>query len=187
MRGANPVEAARLGLLIFLGSETMLFAGFVAAFLVFRLGAPVWPPPLQPRLPVEVTGVNTAILLSSGAPLWWALRAIRRGSQDGLRRGLAWTALLGAVFLGVQGYEWERLVRFGLTLASGSYGATFYTLIGAHGIHVLGALVWLSVTLIAASRGSFTARAHAPVVACGMYWYFVIFLWPVLYVLVYLR
>src|SRR5574337_38012 len=181
------VSNAVLGMLGFLWAETMFFAGLVAAFLYLRLGAQVWPPPFPPRLPVEVTGVNTAILLSSGVPLWWALRAIRRGSQDSLMQGLAWTALLGAVFLGVQGYEWTRLVRFGLTLASGSYGATFYTLIGAHGIHVLGALVWLSVILFLARRGRFTARAHAPVVACGMYWYFVIFLWPILYVLVYLR
>lgn len=181
------VSNAVLGMLAFLWTETMFFAGLVAAFLYLRLGAPVWPPPFQPRLPVEVTAVNTAILLLSGLTLARALRAIRRESRDGLVKGLGQTALLGAIFLGVQGYEWARLVNFGLKLSSGTYGATFYTLVGIHGVHVLGALVWLSVILIAASRGRFTARAHVPVLVCGMYWYFVVFLWPILYVLVYLK
>jgi heme/copper-type cytochrome/quinol oxidase subunit 3 len=181
------VSNAVLGMLAFLWAEAMFFAGLVAAFLYLRLGAPVWPPPLQPRLPVEATAVNTVILLLSGLTLAQALRAIRRGSRAGLVKGLGQTALLGAIFLGVQGYEWARLVNFGLKLSSGTYGATFYTLIGTHAAHVFAALVWLSVILIAASRGSFTARAHVPVLACGMYWYFVIFLWPILYVLVYLR
>ena len=181
------ISNAVLGMLAFLWAETMFFAGLVTAFLYLRLGASVWPPPLQPRLPVEVTGINTAILLLSGVTLAQALRAIRRGSQDGLTNGLVRTALLGAIFLGVQGYEWVRLVNFGLKLSSGIYGATFYTLIGIHGVHVFAALIWLSIILFTSRRGSFTAQAHVPVLVCGMYWYFVIFLWPVLYLLVYFK
>jgi cytochrome c oxidase subunit 3 len=181
-----PVSNGVLGMLVFLGAETMVFAGLVAAFLVLRLGALVWPPPFQPRLPVEATGVNTAVLLLSSLTLRRALRAIRAGDQRGLTRGLGWTGLLGAIFLAIQGYEWARLLAFGLTVSSGAYGATFYTLVGAHGLHVMGALVWLSLVLLAARGGNFTARAHEPVVVCAMYWSFVVFVWPVLYVLVYL-
>ncbi|MBI4240286.1 MAG: heme-copper oxidase subunit III [Candidatus Rokubacteria bacterium] len=181
-----PIDAARLGMLIFLGSETMLFAGFVAAFLVFRLGAAVWPPPFQPRLPVGVTGVNTWVLLLSGYTMWRALRAVRRGDQAGLARRLAQTGLLGVAFLTVQGYEWGRLLEFGLTASSGVYGGTFYTLIGAHAAHVLGALTWLSIILTGATRGRYTAEDHVGVSLCGMYWYFVVALWPILYTLVYL-
>ena len=178
------IDAARLGILIFLGSETMLFAGFVAAFLVFRLGAPVWPPPYQPRLPVEVTGVNTAVLLLSGFTMWRALGAVRRGNQAGLARNLAFTALLGVTFLGVQGYEWARLLEFGLTASSGIYGGTFYTLIGAHALHVLGALTWLAIILVRLER--YTAQDHVGLSVFRTYWSFVVALWPVLYTLVYL-
>jgi len=181
------IDNARLGMLIFLGAETMLFAGLIGAFLVLRLGAQVWPPPFQPRLPVGVTGVNTLILLASSLTMTRALRAIRRGDGDGLTAGLVQTALLGLIFLTVQGYEWARLVHFGLTVSSGAYGATFYTLIGAHGVHVFAAVVWLSVVLVLALKGRFTAQRRVPVSLCGMYWYFVVFLWPVLYTLVYLR
>ena len=177
-QGHHRVDSAMVGMLIFLGSETMLFAGFIAAFLVFRLAAPVWPPPLQPRLPVEVTAVNTAVLLLSGYTMWRALRAARDGDQGGLARSLTLTGLLGTTFLGVQGYEWARLVTFGLTAPSGIYGGTFYTLIGAHAVHVLAALAWLGIILI--------VRNPSGVLVFGMYWYFVVALWPILYTLVYL-
>ena len=181
------VSNAVLGLLMFMAAETMLFAGLIAGFLVLRYGAAVWPPPFQPRLPIEVTGVNTAVLLGSSVTMLRALSAIRRGNQAGLVGGLGLTAVLGATFLGVQGYEWVRLVGFGLTVTSGSYGATFYTLIGTHGLHVLGALIWLGIVLVRAWGGHFSARAHTPVVVCAMFWSFVVFLWPILYLLVYLR
>lgn len=177
---------ARLAMLMFLGTEAVFFAGFIGAFLVLRLSAPVWPPPAQPRLPVEVTGINTAILLASGYTMVRALRAVRRGDQAGLLTGLGQTALLGAAFLGVQGYEWARLLSFGLTVTSGAYGGTFYTLIGLHGVHVLGALAWLLITLARARQGRFTPRQHAGATLCGMYWCFVVGLWPILYLLVYL-
>lgn len=179
------INAARMGMLIFLGSETMLFAGFIAAFLVFRLGAPVWPPPLQPRLPVEVTAVNTTVLLLSGYTMWRALRATRYGDHAALGRSLVVTGLLGATFLGVQGYEWARLLKFGLTASSGVYGGTFYALIGTHAIHVLAALTWLSIILIGAGRGRSAGQDNARLSVFAMYWYFVVALWPILYALVY--
>ncbi len=180
------VSNARLGLLMFLGAEAMFFAGLIGAFLVFRLNSPVWPPLSQPRLPVAVTGINTAFLLLSAVTMHLALMAIRAGRQTALARHLLVTALLGGVFLGIQGYEWVRLVHFGLTMWSGIYGATFYTLIGCHGLHVFGAVIWLSVVLLMARQGHFTARRHAGVELCAMYWNFVVGLWPVLYALVYL-
>jgi heme/copper-type cytochrome/quinol oxidase subunit 3 len=173
-------------MLMLLTSETMFFGGLVGAFLVLRLGASVWPPPLQPRLPVGVTAVNTVALLLSSYTLVRALGAVRRDDQRGLRRWLRRTALLGALFLAVQGGEWLRLVRFGLTISSGIYGASFYTLIGAHGLHVLAALVWLTLVLTAAARGRYTSRHHVGLSTCAMYWHFVVALWPVLYLLVYL-
>lgn len=181
-----PVSNARLGMLIFLGFEAMFFAGLVGAFLVFRLGSPFWPPLGRPRLPIAVTWVNTALLLSSGYTMRSALRAIRAGDRQGLKIGLLTTALIGTVFLAIQGSEWVRLIRHGLTLSAGIYGATFYTLIGCHGLHVFGALVWLLIVLIGARGNRFSSRNHVAVELCGIYWYFVIAVWPVLFTLVYL-
>jgi heme/copper-type cytochrome/quinol oxidase subunit 3 len=180
------ISNARLAVLMFLVAETMFFSGLIGAFIVFRVAGPEWPPPFQPRLPVAVTGINTVILLLSGVTMRLALRAARRGSAGVLVKWLSATASLGAVFLAIQGYEWLRLIHYGLTLSSGVYGATFYTLIGCHGAHVLGAVLWLLVVLSQARRSRFSANRYAGVQLCAMYWTFVVGLWPVLYGLVYL-
>ncbi|HWP58817.1 MAG TPA: heme-copper oxidase subunit III [Candidatus Acidoferrales bacterium] len=180
------ISNARLGLIMFIAAETMLFAALIGAFLVFRLGSAVWPPPFQPRLPVAVTGVNTAILLASGWSARRALKRLRSGVPRGLARNLSLTALLGLAFLAIQGYEWVRLIHYGLTLSSGVYGATFYTLIGLHGAHVLGALIWLVFVVARIQRAILPLRQRTAVEICVLYWTFVVALWPVLYGLVYL-
>ena len=183
---APTVSNERLGLLVFLGAEAMFFAGLIGAFLVLRLGSEVWPPPSQPRLPVGVTGINTVILLFSGFTGHLALRAVRKGDSKGLIHWILTTVVLGTLFLSIQGYEWVRLVHFGLRVSSGVYGATFYTLIGFHGLHVFAAVIWLMIVLLRARRGGFTSQSHTGVEICSMYWTFVVGLWPVLYGLVYL-
>ena len=166
----------------------MLFAGLVGAFLVFRMGSITWPPPsqIQVRLPIEVTGINTVILLLSGYTMFRALRAIWTDRQRELRRWLLITGILGSIFLIVQGTEWFRLVHGGLTLSSGVYGSIFYVLIGCHALHVLGAVLWLLSVLVLAATGRFSANRHIGVEVCAIYWTFVVALWPILYVLVYL-
>ena len=180
------ISNARLGVFVFLGAEVMFFAGLIGAFLVYRLGSEVWPPLSQPRLPVAITGVNTVVLLFSGITVYLALRAIRLGKSTSLFQWLLTTVFLGAVFLVVQGYEWLRLIHFGLKMSSGIYGATFYTLIGFHGFHVVGAMLWLIAVLAQGWRGRFTSNSHTGVEVCAIYWVFVVVLWPVLYGLVYL-
>jgi cytochrome c oxidase subunit 3 len=180
------LDNLRLALLFFMGTEVMFFAALVSALFVLRVGMAAWPPPLQPRLPLAVTTVNTLVLIGSSVTMAAALRALRRRDRRRFVRMLVTTALLGALFLAVQGYEWIRLIGFGLTLSSSVYGTAFYSLIGLHGLHVLGALVWLVATTILAARARFSDGRITPVQACAMYWHFVVALWPVLFVAVYL-
>jgi cytochrome c oxidase subunit 3 len=180
-----PINNARLGVMLFIGAEGMFFAGLLSSFLVFRTGSTVWPPPFQPRLPIVVTAVNTCILLWSSYTMYRALRAIRRGNAQGLVDWLRLTALLGLIFLSVQGYEWARLLQFGLTLSSSVYGATFYTIIGCHAAHVFGAVIWLLIILAMARKHRFGPEQCVGVQVCGIYWSFVVALWPLLFGLVY--
>ena len=177
---------AWVGTLMFLGAEAMFFAGLIGAYIVFRFGSAIWPPPFQPRLPVGVTGVNTLILVASAVTMRWSLKAVRVNDRKTLIRCLAYTAVLGGIFLLIQGFEWLRLIHFGLTVSSSVYGSLFYTLIGFHGLHVFGALIWLLVVLVRAKQGRFSRESHVGLQTCGMYWTFVVALWPVLYGLVYL-
>jgi heme/copper-type cytochrome/quinol oxidase subunit 3 len=116
----------------------------------------------------------------------FSVSAIRTGNIVGAKRYLTVTALLGTAFLAIQGSEWIKLVHFGLTVSSSVYGGLFYTLIGAHGVHVLGALVWLVAVYAQTRAGRYSSKNYNGLQICGMYWTFVVALWPLLYGLVYL-
>lgn len=181
----NLTSNARIAIVMVLVAETMFFAGLIGAYLVFRFGSVVWPPPNLPRLPLGVTWANTVVLAASGLVMLSALRAVQAGAQKRLQNRSLLTLLLGLLFVTVQGSEWVRLIQHGLTLETGTYGATFYTLIGAHALHVWAAVLWLGVIWVGARRERFTADQHTAVELCTVYWCFVCVLWFVLFALVY--
>ncbi|MGO9603342.1 MAG: heme-copper oxidase subunit III [Candidatus Binataceae bacterium] len=180
IKSADPT----LGVLIFIGSEVMLFAGLISAFLVSRASASFWPPPNQPRLPVVVTGLNTCLLLFSGLTMWRVVRLLRRHDKTGAVRWMIATTLLGALFLAIQGSEWTHLIRFGLTMTSSLYGGMFYLIVGAHALHLAVAVAVLSFVAARVRRGRYEMDFRG-VVACSVYWSFVVILWPIIYALVY--
>jgi heme/copper-type cytochrome/quinol oxidase subunit 3 len=180
------VSNARLAMAIFLAFESMFFAALVAAYLVFRLRTVIWPPADLPELPLAVTWLNTGVLAASAFTMRRARIAQRAGRRDDVMHALTLTAVLGTVFLVVQGSEWVRLIGHGLTLSTGMYGATFYTLIGCHGLHVLAAVVWLLVVLARAQRSRFAGPVRVPLELCAIYWFYVVALWGGLFPLVYL-
>jgi heme/copper-type cytochrome/quinol oxidase subunit 3 len=175
-----------IAVLMLVAAEMMFFSGLIGSFLIFRLSSPFWPPPALPHLPIAITWVNTFVLLSSAATMFFAVRAVHQNRQRLLRQWLGITGALGVTFLAVQGSEWVRLVAHGLRLSSGTYGATFYTLIGCHGLHVTAAVIWLVCVALAARAGRYNARNAGGVELCAVYWFFVCAIWPLLFVLVYL-
>jgi heme/copper-type cytochrome/quinol oxidase subunit 3 len=180
--GSNVV----VGTLIFLAAEVMLFAGLVSAFLVLRAQAPAWPTLDRARFPLELTAANLLLLLLSGRSVVQARSHARRGARDASARWVLATAAAGVVFLAVQSVEWVRLVHVGLGATSGVYGALFATLIGMHGVHVLGGVCILVVVGRALVRGRLGARTPDAVTAASLYWQFVVAVWPILWALLYL-
>ena len=180
------ISNGKIAILALIGTESMLFSGLIGSYLIFRLSAPFWPPPALPRLPIEVTWINTFVLLTSALTMHLAVRATHQNRQRVLRQRLLITGALGLMFLAIQGSEWVRLIRHGLRLSSGTYGGTFYLLIGCHGAHVTAGVIWLICVVAAAMRGRYNARNPAGVELCAMYWYFVCAIWPLLFGLVYL-
>lgn len=177
---------AQIAMLFFLATEAMFFAGLISAYWVLRAQAGAWPPPDQPRLPVLITGINTLVLLASGVLLFQGRRALRAGCNLCLVGWIGTAGLLGAVFLAVQGYEWARLIGFGLTTAKNIYGGLFYVIVGTHGAHVFAALIVLLIVFLKAVQGRYTAANPTGYTLGLMFWSFVTFLWPVLYAIVYL-
>ena len=171
-----------LGMLIFLLTEVMLFAGLISAFLIIRSQAIVWPPPGQPRLPVEETAVNTAALLASGIALYFARRVFRRDPTRALRP-LGLSIALGLFFVLFQGFEWAALLGQGLTMQTSSMGSFFYLIIGLHALHAIAAIGLLVHVFLKLRQGWLSSGLLA---TSEVLWYFVVGVWPVLYLVVYL-
>ena len=171
-----------MGMLIFVIIETMLFAGLISAFAIVRASAIVWPPPNQPRLPIEQTAINTAALLLSGVLLGVSRRRFGRDPHRS-RSPLLFSILLGAFFVLFQGVEWVALIGQGLTLTSSVLGSFFYLIIGMHALHAVAALGVLIYTWQRLRRGWL---ASSQLAAAEVFWYFVVGLWPILYLVVYL-
>src|SRR5437867_224033 len=98
-----PVSNARIGILMLIAAETMLFTGLIGAYVMLRFGRVVWPS-AHLYLPVGVTWVNTFVLLFSCYTMHRAITATHTGDQRGLVNNLIVTGLLGTAFLSVQGY-----------------------------------------------------------------------------------
>ena len=99
-------------------------------------------------LNIPLTALNTFVLLTSSFTVVLALEAIRRGDQLRFRLFLLVTLLFGSFFVGVQGYEYYQLIAVeGLSMHT-LFGASFFTLTGFHGAHVIGGLIWLLIILI---------------------------------------
>lgn len=177
-----PVPSEVLGITIFILTEMMFFAGMVSAYTISRAGVPVWPPPGQPRLPLEQTAFNTVALLLSGAALWYAGRQFSRQGPASARAPYLVSLALGGVFVAFQGYEWAMLLGEGLTLTSSTHGSFFYLIVGAHALHVVGGAIVLGVLFGQLVRDQLQTNAFW---AARLFWYFVVLLWPLLYWQVY--
>jgi len=172
-----------LGMLIFVATEVMFFSGLISAFVIGKSNAiGGWPPPGQPRLPVEVTALNTAALLASGAALFFANRAFKRGEPK-TKRLLLISIALGGFFVVFQGTEWVALIREGLTITSGQLGGFFYLLVGTHAIHVVAGFGILLYTYRKLAHDDLDRFTFWP---AQIFWYFVVGVWPILYWQVYL-
>src|SRR5262249_16932552 len=127
--------------------------------------------------------LNTLVLLASGVTLLMAHRAFTEFDSGRTKKMLAFTLGLGAFFVVFQGHEWVRLISFGLTMTSSTYGSFFYLIVGAHALHAVAALLVLSYCALHLAHGELT---QARFLTAQLFWYFVVLLWPILYILVYL-
>src|SRR3954466_10516677 len=140
----------KLGMWIFLGSEVMFFTALIGTYVILRFAHPSsWKPPGQ-VLNIPVTAVNTFLLICSSVTMVKAFAAAQDGFQRELRLWLLATCIIGATFVGVQGYEYTHLIEKGFVPSEGLYGSTFYTMTGFHGFQV-------SVGVICMTYGTTTA------------------------------
>ncbi len=185
---SNPI----LGMILFLTSEVMFFAGLFAAYFNVRANATPRPP-INPETEapfhlsiLPLVGPATVLLVLSSFTCQLGVWAIRRNDRTGLIRNIAVTVVLGIVFLMMQGIDYGLLYSEGVTLDAGTFGTTYYTLTGFHGAHVFAGVVMLSVVLYRGLAGQFSSRHHDAVEATSLYWHFVDVVWIALFATLYI-
>ena len=172
------------GLIVFLAAEGMIFMGLFIAYLTFRMVTPAWPPEGTEKLELLLPGLNTVVLIASSFVIHQADAAIKKNNVAGLRIWFAITALMGAIFLGGQLYEYSHL---GFTLGTNIFASTFYVLTGFHGLHVtFGLLLILAVLWRSLKKDRYNSEEHFGVEAAEIYWHFVDVVWIILFLLLYI-
>lgn len=170
----------RLGLWLFLISDTFVFAGLMI-MRVNLLG--LARPALNQLLGLGVT----AVLLISSFFMNRGETLMHNGDRRGFLNNTAITFFLGLSFLlGVVLVEWRLAIHEGLTPSSGPAGAAFFMMTGMHAFHVFTGLILLAIVWLNGRRGLYDVRNY-PVEAAAVYWHFVdvvwIFYYPALYLI----
>lgn len=194
---AQQAHAARLGMWVFLGSETLLFAGLIGLFWSYRArNWQAFEEAAHHNLVVPGTAM-TLILLISSFLVAWSLHSLRENRRRTAIWCLLGTFLLGLSFLALKAYEYRQHVADGIFPGrhyafdelpghgAKLFFALYYFLTGLHALHVaFGMLFMLSLALLL-HRGHFDSERHSAVENGGLYWHLVdivwLFLWPMLY------
>lgn len=177
------MSTLKFAMWLFLASEIMFFAGLIVTYISIRFTSSNWPV-VSDILNVPLVAANTFILIVSSVAMVLAFDAVEHGDQK-FRYYLLATAVLGVVFLSIQAFEWNELLREGVHPSTNLFGATFYTLTGFHGLHVAGGVIWILYATVKAFRGGY-AENHMGVELAGLYWHFVDVVWIFLFTILYL-
>lgn len=176
------IPTGKLGVWWFLASETTVFGGLIASYIVVRLGSTGWSEATA-HLSVSLALINTLILLTSSMTMVMAFAAVEEGNPRRLQTFLLLTILLGLGFLGIKAVEYTREITHGFTPGAGLFWSFYYGMTGLHALHVLGGIV-VNLVLFLTVPGGNEERKHR-VEFAGLYWHFVdvvwIFLFPLLY------
>jgi cytochrome c oxidase subunit 3 len=186
----------RYGMILFIASEIMFFVAWFWAFFDASLfynevgqyarveaTGGIWPPKgLEVFDPWHLPLLNTIILLTSGTTVTWAHHALLTGDREGVKKGLIFTIILGALFSFVQVYEYMHAP---FAFKNSIYGATFFMATGFHGFHVFVGTIFLGVCLLRVYKGQFTPKQHLGFEFAAWYWHFVDVVWLFLFVAIY--
>lgn len=171
---------------VFIASESMFFASLITTYMVFRYRSVVGPHP-QDIINIPLVTVSTFMLLMSSLTMALAVSAANRGEARNTGKFLLITILGGAIFLGIQFYEWYHIItELGLTWRTNIFGSIFFILTGFHKAHVILGMIWLALLAITAFRGTLKEKHAVNVEVAGLYWHFVDIVWIVVFTVVFL-
>ena len=178
---ATGVSNNKLAMWAFLGSDCLLFGALISTYLLLRRRSEGVDPEELFDIPF-----TSFVLLMSSLTMVLAVAAANRRDAVRMRSWLMATALLGAIFIAGQVYEFTAFYNEGLGYTTNIFGSAFYTLTGFHGVHVSVGIVMLISLFAMSLTGRFNEDNPETVEIVGLYWHFVDVVWIVIFTVVYL-
>ena len=195
---------------IFLLSDTFIFSCFLLSYMTARMSTTVpWPNPSEVfaleiaghHIPLILIAIMTFVLISSSGTMAMAVNFGYRRDRTKTAVLMLVTAAFGATFVGMQAFEWTKLIMEGVRpwenpWGAAQFGSCFFMITGFHGTHVSIGVIFLLIIARKVwrgdydqeSRGFFTSRKgnYESVEIMGLYWHFVDLVWVFIFALFYL-
>ena len=169
------------GMLIALGSFSMLFIALLASYGILRVRSGIWMSNTIETMPLTLAGVNTIVILISSITLFMASKANERENKIVTLNQIYTTIIIGLVFLSLQIILWNVLINDGFTITSHQAGSVFYMLSGLHGLHILGGLISLIWLIFKIRVNNLILR---PLRLVSMFWHCLTLIWIVIFITV---
>jgi cytochrome c oxidase subunit 3 len=199
---AFPVPWGKLMMWIFLLSDTFIFSCFLTGYMNVRISTTAaWPNVSkvfslavgQTEVPLLLIAIMTMVLITSSGTMAMAVNFGYRRNRSVTTSLMLITAGLGACFVGMQAFEWSKLILiegvrpWGSHLGAPQFGAVFFMVTGFHGLHVSAGVVYLCVIAMRVWNGFYDRKGtYETVEVVGLYWHFVDLVWVFIFALFYL-
>ena len=186
---------------IFLLSDTFIFTSFLTGYMNVRMSTAVeWPNPSEvfalsfygQPIPLILIAIMTFVLITSSGTMALAVNYGYRRDRYRAAALMFVTAAFGAIFVGMQAFEWTKLIEEGVRpwanpMGASQFGATFFMITGFHGLHVSAGVVYLAVVALKVLRGDYERSGNYEIVEItGLYWHFVDLVWVFIFAFFYL-
>ncbi len=186
---------------IFLLSDTFIFSSFLVSYMTMRSSVTVpWPNASEvfaltiagQHIPLILIAIMTFVLISSSGTMAMAVNFGYRRNRKVTAALMFATAVLGATFVGMQAFEWTKLIHEGVRpwtnpFGAEQFGASFFMITGFHGLHVSAGVIMLLVVATKVLRGQYDRSGdYSAVEIAGLYWHFVDLVWVFIFAFFYL-
>ncbi|MFK4793498.1 heme-copper oxidase subunit III family protein [Sphingobium sp. ZW T5_29] len=186
---------------IFLLSDTFIFSCFLTGYMTMRMSASMpWPNTAEvfaltiggQNIPLVLIAIMTFVLISSSGTMAMAVNFGYRRDRRKTAILMLVTALFGAAFVGMQAFEWTKLIHEGVRpwsnpMGAPQFGASFFMITGFHGLHVSCGVILLLIVASKVARGHYDRTGdYSAVEIAGLYWHFVDLVWVFIFAFFYL-
>jgi len=186
---------------IFLLSDTFIFSCFLTGYMHVRMSTTVpWPNPSEVfaltifgnHIPLVLIAIMTFVLITSSGTMAMAVNFGYRRNRGKTTALMLITAGFGAVFVGMQAFEWTKLILdegvrpWTNPMGAAQFGSCFFMITGFHGLHVSAGVIYLVIVALKVWRGDYEQKGYEIVEITGLYWHFVDLVWVFIFAFFYL-